>query len=78
MLEAGLANVRVIADPTEITSLADPDAVLRLVSLAGAAAEAGVLTEAEASRWTQDLRRGDGRGLFVGYVPGLIGNVAAR
>jgi ubiquinone/menaquinone biosynthesis C-methylase UbiE len=78
MLEAGLANVRVIADPTEITNLADPDGVLRLVSLAGAAAEAGVLTEAEASRWTQDLRRGDGRGLFVGYVPGLIGNVAAR
>jgi ubiquinone/menaquinone biosynthesis C-methylase UbiE len=78
MREAGLANVRVIADPTEITNLADPDAVLRLVSLAGAAAEAGVLTAEEASRWKQDVRAGDGRGLFVGYVPGFIGNVATR
>jgi ubiquinone/menaquinone biosynthesis C-methylase UbiE len=75
MLQAGLANVRAIADPTEITNLADPDALVRLVSLAGAAAEAGVLTEKEASRWEQDLRAGNGRGLFVGYVPGFIANV---
>jgi ubiquinone/menaquinone biosynthesis C-methylase UbiE len=72
MLEAGLTEVRAMADPAEMTDLASTETALRLVSLARTAAQRGILADGEASRWEEDLRSRDARGLFACYVLGFV------
>jgi SAM-dependent methyltransferase len=76
MLEAGLVDVRVVAEPVEIAGLAGAEAGLRLISLAGSAVEDGVLTRGEAAAWEGDLRARDDRGLFACYA--LVFTAAGR
>jgi len=67
LLAAGLADVRILADHTEITDLATAERVLRLRELAGA-----VLAPGEASRWEEDLRAREAAGRFACYVPWFV------
>jgi SAM-dependent methyltransferase len=68
LLEAGLADVHAAVESTAFTDLAEAEARLRLISIAGAAARRGVLTAAEASQWEEDLRDRDARGMFACYL----------
>ncbi len=67
-LEARLADVVATADLTASTNLAEAEARLRLISLAGAAAKRGILTATEASQWEEDLRDRDTRGIFACFL----------
>jgi SAM-dependent methyltransferase len=65
MLEAGLVDVHVVAEPVEIADLATTETTLRLLSLARSAIDRGILTPDEATAWEEDLRARDDRGLFA-------------
>ena len=72
LLEAGLVDVRATVDTTAYTDLAEAEARLRLISIAGAAGRRGIVTAAEASRWEEDLRDRDRRGVFACYLPTFV------
>jgi SAM-dependent methyltransferase len=67
LLAAGLTDVRVLADPVEMTDLATAERVLRLLGLARS-----VLTPEEAARWEEDLQARDQAGRFACYVPWFV------
>jgi len=68
MLEAGLIDVHVVAEPMEVPDLARTETTLRLLSLARSAVGNGILTSSEAATWEEDLRARDDRGLFACYA----------
>jgi SAM-dependent methyltransferase len=68
MLEAGLTDVRTALDATAFTDLAAAEARLRLVAFAAPAVRRSIVTETEASRWEEDLRDRDARGVFACHL----------
>ena len=73
LLGAGLTDVRVLADHTEITDLDAAERVLRLLELARSE-----LTPDEVARWEEDLRARDAAGRFACYVPWFVACGRAR
>lgn len=73
LLAAGLADVRVLADHTEISDLPTAERVLRLLELARS-----VLPPEEATGWEHDLRERDAAGRFACYVPWFVARGRVR